>query len=81
MAPGIDDLLEASGMHRGSFYRSFGDKHSAFVAALTHYAEMVGEDHLVPALTGRVRRAGAGSDPNPTLVSVMIGELGEEGSL
>jgi TetR/AcrR family transcriptional repressor of nem operon len=52
-ATSIDDLLDASGMHRGSFYRSFGDKHSAFVAALTHYAEMVGEDHLVPALTGR----------------------------
>jgi len=49
----IDDLLEASGMHRGSFYRSFGDKHSAFVTALTRYAEMVGEDHLVPARDGR----------------------------
>ena len=45
----IDDLLEASGMHRGSFYRTFGDKHSAFVSALTRYAEMVGEDHVVPA--------------------------------
>jgi TetR/AcrR family transcriptional repressor of nem operon len=49
----IDDLLDASGMHRGSFYRSFGDKHSAFVAALTRYADMVGEDHIVPALNGR----------------------------
>ena len=49
----IDDLLEASGMHRGSFYRSFGDKHSAFVTALTRYAEMVGEAHLVPARDGR----------------------------
>jgi TetR/AcrR family transcriptional regulator, transcriptional repressor for nem operon len=49
----IDDILDVSGMHRGSFYRAFGDKHSAFVAALTRYAEMVGEDHIVPALGGR----------------------------
>jgi TetR/AcrR family transcriptional repressor of nem operon len=52
-ATSIDDLLQASGMHRGSFYRSFGDKHSALVAALTRYADMVGDDHVVPALTGR----------------------------
>jgi len=52
-ATSIDDLLQASGMHRGSFYRAFGDKHSAFVAALTRYTNMVGEDHVVPALTGR----------------------------
>jgi TetR/AcrR family transcriptional regulator, transcriptional repressor for nem operon len=52
-ATSIDDLLEASGMHRGSFYRAFGDKHSAFVAALARYATMVGDDHVLPALSGR----------------------------
>jgi TetR/AcrR family transcriptional repressor of nem operon len=52
-ATSIDDLLEASGMHRGSFYREFGDKHSAFVTALTRYADLVGVDHVVPALSGR----------------------------
>ena len=52
-ATSIDDLLQASGMHRGSFYRAFGDKHSAFVAALARYAEMVGEDHVLSALSGR----------------------------
>jgi TetR/AcrR family transcriptional repressor of nem operon len=52
-ATSIDDLLQASGMHRGSFYRVFGDKRSAFGAALVRYAEMVGDDHVVPALTGR----------------------------
>ena len=52
-ATSIDDLLQASGMHRGSFYRTFGDKHSAFVAALARYADMVGEDQVLPAVTGR----------------------------
>jgi TetR/AcrR family transcriptional regulator, transcriptional repressor for nem operon len=52
-ATSIDDLLEVSGMHRGSFYRAFGDKHSAFVTALTRYADTVGDDHVVPALSGR----------------------------
>jgi TetR/AcrR family transcriptional regulator, transcriptional repressor for nem operon len=52
-ATSIDDLLEASGLHRGSFYREFGDKHSAFVTALTRYADLVGVDHVVPALSGR----------------------------
>jgi TetR/AcrR family transcriptional repressor of nem operon len=52
-ATSIDDLLEASGMHRGSFYRAFGDKRSAFVAALTRYAVMVGDEHVLPAVTGR----------------------------
>jgi TetR/AcrR family transcriptional repressor of nem operon len=51
-ATSIDDLLEVSGMHRGSFYRAFGDKHSAFLTALARYAEMVGDDHVLPALSG-----------------------------
>jgi TetR/AcrR family transcriptional regulator, transcriptional repressor for nem operon len=52
-ATSIDDLLQATGMHRGSFYRTFGDKHSAFIAALAHYETMVGGDHVRPALAGR----------------------------
>jgi TetR/AcrR family transcriptional repressor of nem operon len=52
-ATSIDDLLRATGMHRGSFYRSFGDKRSAFIAALARYGRMVGDDDVVPALTGR----------------------------
>lgn len=51
-ATSIDDLLAASGMHRGSFYRTFGDKHAAFMEALDRYAVMVAEDHVVPSVTG-----------------------------
>lgn len=52
-ATSIDDLLQATGMHRGSLYRAFGDKRSAFLAALGRYQTMVGEDHVLPSLTGR----------------------------
>src|SRR6266545_3790739 len=51
-ATSIDDLLLATGMHRGSFYRAFGDKHAAFMAALGRYAAVVGETQITPALTG-----------------------------
>ena len=51
-ATSIDDLLLATGMHRGSFYRAFGDKHAAFMAALDRYAAIVGETQITPALTG-----------------------------
>ena len=47
----LDDLLEASGMHRGSFYRTFGDKRAAFDAALALYVQRVAESDVLPALT------------------------------
>lgn len=46
----LDDLLEASGMHRGSFYRTFGDKRSAFDAAFALYVQRVAADDVLPAL-------------------------------
>jgi len=36
-ATNLPDLLSAMGLSRGSFYKAFGDKHSAYVAALDHY--------------------------------------------
>lgn len=47
----LDDLLEASGMHRGSFYRTFGDKRSAFDEAFALYVQRVAADDVLPALT------------------------------
>ena len=46
----LDDLLEASGMHRGSFYRTFGDKRSAFDAAFALYVQRVADHDVLPAL-------------------------------
>ena len=47
----LDDLLEASGMHRGSFYRTFGDKRAAFDAAFALYVQRVADTDVIPALT------------------------------
>jgi TetR/AcrR family transcriptional repressor of nem operon len=52
-ATSIDDLLGATGMHRGSFYRAFGDKHGAFLAALDRYVERAATEQVGPAISGR----------------------------
>ncbi|WP_419906068.1 TetR/AcrR family transcriptional regulator [Hoeflea sp.] len=36
-ATNLPELLDAMGVSRGSFYKAFGDKHSAYLAALDHY--------------------------------------------
>lgn len=33
----LTDLLKATGLHKGSLYQAFGDKHALFVAALRRY--------------------------------------------
>ncbi len=52
-ATSLDDLLQASGMHRGSFYRTFGDKRGAFHAALGRYGELIATEDILPAIAGR----------------------------
>lgn len=57
-ATSLEDLLRVSGMHRGSFYRTFGDKRQAFDAALARYLNRVTVLDVVPALEsgGSARR-------------------------
>lgn len=44
---GVDALLNASGLHRGSLYKAFGNKQGLFVAVLTDAIEhRVGSDQL-----------------------------------
>jgi len=35
----VTDLLNATGLHKGSLYQAFGDKHSLFIRALQAYIE------------------------------------------
>src|SRR5210317_1187307 len=35
----LADLLEATGLHKGSLYQAFGDKHTLFISALRRYLE------------------------------------------
>src|ERR1700751_3917334 len=41
-ATSIDDLVEATGIGRGSLYGTFGDKRQLFLAALDRYWDTVG---------------------------------------
>jgi TetR/AcrR family transcriptional repressor of nem operon len=36
-ATSLTDLMSATGLHKGSLYKAFGDKHSLFVQALKRY--------------------------------------------
>ena len=38
-ATSLADLCDCTGLHKGSLYQTFGDKHQLFMRALQHYAE------------------------------------------
>ena len=38
-ATSLADLCAATGLHKGSLYQAFGDKHTLFLRALKHYAD------------------------------------------
>lgn len=38
-ATSLADLMEATGLHKGSLYQAFGDKHTLFIQALKRYLE------------------------------------------
>ena len=38
-ATSLADLMEATGLHKGSLYQAFGDKHKLFMRSLNHYAD------------------------------------------
>ncbi|MCH8153394.1 MAG: TetR/AcrR family transcriptional regulator [Planctomycetes bacterium] len=40
-ATSVQDLLDAMGIHRGSMYDTFGDKHALFTAAINHYGRTI----------------------------------------
>ncbi len=43
-ATSLSDLMSATGLHKGSLYQAFGDKHSLFVQALKRYLEAMRHD-------------------------------------
>ena len=46
----LADLLKATGLHKGSLYQAFGDKHSLFVQALKAYVNNM-RDRMTQCLT------------------------------
>ena len=60
-ATSIQDLVDRMGIHRGSLYCAFGDKHGLFLAALDRYEEVFHSSILErlaeSSLRGRARQA------------------------
>ena len=48
-ATSLADLCEATGLHKGSLYQTFGDKHELFMRALHHYSEKEFRDTMAVA--------------------------------
>jgi len=56
-ATSIRDLVEATGINRGSIYGTFGDKRELFLAVLDHYSEKVGQPLMAELSDPDPRRA------------------------
>ncbi|MCS7475457.1 TetR/AcrR family transcriptional regulator [Umezawaea endophytica] len=61
----VTDLTAELGVHPGSLYRTFGDKHGLFLAALAHYRDSKART-LAPALL-------AGGPVLPRIRAVLLG--------
>ncbi len=44
-ATSLEDLMKATGLHKGSLYKAFGGKHDLFKSALEHYLRKVETVH------------------------------------
>jgi TetR/AcrR family transcriptional repressor of nem operon len=53
----LDELEQATGLHRGSLYGAFGDKRSLFLKALARYLDTALHDRLAVLETPRAGRA------------------------
>lgn len=49
-ATSMADLVDRTGVHRGSLYTTFGNKHDLFLAALKRYCDSVGLPYLASIL-------------------------------
>jgi TetR/AcrR family transcriptional regulator, transcriptional repressor for nem operon len=56
-ATSIQDLVEATGVNRGSLYPTFGDKRGFFLAVLEHYSERFGKPMMAELNDPNPRRA------------------------
>ena len=56
-ATSIQDLVDATGINRGSLYTTFGDKRGLFLAVLEHYSHRFGEPMMAELKDPDPRRA------------------------
>lgn len=75
-ATSMQDLVDCTGVHRGSLYATFGDKRALFIKALQHYDnEFRGE--LLTSLEGDV----APVEAIERLLRVFVDRLGQIGQI
>lgn len=68
------DLLKATGLHKGSLYQAFGDKHSLFIRALRRYMDRYRQE-----MVARINSAESGLEELRLMLDVSIG-MGCHGS-
>jgi TetR/AcrR family transcriptional repressor of nem operon len=82
-ATSIEDLLQATGLHRGSLYQAFGSKRGLFLAALRAHLSTPADLDAAPSDPGgegaaradasAIRPAQAGTDPaDATLLDLLL---------
>ena len=84
-ATSIDDLVEATGINRGSMYHAFSDKRALFLRALAHYDQIYRAAHLdriaseykprdaiVAVFEAAVRRPNQNTPPGCMLVNTAL---------
>jgi TetR/AcrR family transcriptional repressor of nem operon len=86
----LSDLISATGLHKGSLYQAFGDKHSLFIQALRRYVEnlrtemsgiLLGADSAFDGMRNAMRKVvdmSCGEDINPGCMA--LNTLVENGS-
>jgi TetR/AcrR family transcriptional repressor of nem operon len=82
-ATSMTDLCSCTGLHKGSLYQAFGDKHTLFMNALKHYADTEFRDVAavafqsdsplanIRAAVGKIC-ADAGSDKGCLMINAMV---------
>ena len=63
------DLLAATGLHKGSLYQAFGDKHSLFIQALRRYMDRFRQD-----MAAEIDAAESGLEELRIILNVSIGK-------
>ncbi len=57
-ATSLEDLMKATGLHKGSLYKAFGGKHDLFKSALEHYLRKVETVHREALVSEASAKAG-----------------------
>ncbi|NIP58975.1 MAG: TetR family transcriptional regulator, partial [Gemmatimonadetes bacterium] len=72
----LEDLEDATGLHRGSLYNAFGDKRALYRKALDRYREWLTTDGPMAQLVGDQK----GAETLRAFIGTFVRSLGDPGS-